>query len=99
MSDPKESTGREKASAMETAIANSGPAILTNRFYITLGPFGVRIAFAEMYPGQPPSFRTAVVMSIPDGIALYKVLQDLLKEAEASMDKAMAQAQSTKSNA
>ncbi len=96
MSDPKQ---RVAVSETELDIANSGPALLSNRFYVTVAPFGVRIAFTEQSnPQKPPAFRTAVVMSIQDGIALYKLMQDLLKEAEASIEKAKAEAQSTKYN-
>lgn len=96
MSDP---TQRVAASQAELDIANSGPALLSNRFYISVGPFGVRIAFTEqLNPDKPPAFRTAVVMSIQDGINLSKVMQDLLRDAEANIEKITAAAQSTKIN-
>jgi hypothetical protein len=97
MSDPKEI--KVQVSEAELAVVNSGPAILTNRFYVTIAPYGVRIAFTERTSKeQIPAFRTAVVMSIQDGISLYKLLQNQLREAEASIEKAKAEAQSKKDN-
>ena len=41
-----------------------GPALLANRFYITIGGAVVRLAFAEQdSPDRVPRFRTAVVLS------------------------------------
>lgn len=78
----------------EFNISNSGPAILTNRFYIAYGAWGVRIAFAEQQAEDATAvFRTAVVMSVQDGIALYKTLQQLLKEPEAELQKIAAESQ------
>jgi hypothetical protein len=79
----------------EFNVSNSGPAILTNRFYIAYGAWGVRIAFAEQQvEDTPAAFRTAVVMSIQDGIALYKSLQQLLKEPEANLQELTTETQS-----
>jgi hypothetical protein len=50
---------------------------------VSVGPFGVRIAFAEEnIPAVPAKFRTAVVVSHQDGILLYKLLRDLLADIE-----------------
>ncbi|PTQ78371.1 hypothetical protein C8R26_103133 [Nitrosomonas oligotropha] len=73
----------------EFKIAHSGPAVLSNRFFISLGPWGVRIAFAEQHgESAEPIFRSAVVMPMEDGISLYKTLQELLKEPEDMIRKA-----------
>lgn len=74
----------------ELDIALSGPAILTNRFFVSVGPNGVRIAFTEQgSPDHTPVFRAGVGMSIPDAISLYRLLRDLLKEHEKAYDEAI----------
>lgn len=63
--------------------ALSGPAVLANRFFVTIGPSGVRIAFAEQFgPETKPTFRTAVVISFQDGIELSKLLAKFLEPVE-----------------
>jgi hypothetical protein len=74
-------------SEKETDASFSGGAILTNRFTVSLVASGIRIAFLEKYAPEKPAFRTAVTMSVQDGIALYKVLQRMLKNAEEHIDK------------
>lgn len=64
----------------ELAIAYSGPAVLANKFYVTLTPAGPRIAFTEVHGDQKPQFRTAVVLPHPDAVALYELLGRMLKE-------------------
>ncbi len=69
-------------SVEEMKIAYSGQAILSNKFYVTVGSV-VRITFAEVhFLEESPIFRTAVALSIQDAISLKNVLQDLLKEPE-----------------
>ena len=75
----------------EVAIAFSGPALLANRFYVTLTQGGLRIAFAERSATGAPVFRTAVGLAFPDAVALYKVLGEGLKQREAAL-KAVASA-------
>lgn len=78
----------------EMNVSNSGPAVLSNRIFAATGQWGLRITFAEQdSPQKPPAFRTAVVMSFQDGIALYKMLQGLLKEPEAALQKSTEEAQ------
>jgi hypothetical protein len=73
--------------------ANAGPAILTNRFVISIGPYGVRVAFMEQTKGvETSAFRSAVVMSHQDGILFYKLLRDLLKNVEGTLEAAAAAA-------
>lgn len=70
----------------EVQISNSVPAIFTNRFFISMSPGGVRITFTEQQSEiGDPAVRSAVIMHIEDGIALYKTLENLLKEAEETL--------------
>jgi len=87
MADDKD---QSDISPEELTAAFQGPALLTNKFYVTIGPHGVRIAFTEQQspPTAPPAFRTAVVMSIQDGIQLRNVLIGLLSPIEAEIAKA-----------
>lgn len=63
--------------------ASDGPAQLSNRFFINLGPTGVRIAFAEQFgQNNPPSFRTAVVLPFDDALELAKLLESLLAKRQ-----------------
>ena len=51
----------------EMAVAYSGAAVFSNKFYVTITPAGPRIAFTEVRPGTDmPLFRTAVVLPFPD---------------------------------
>jgi hypothetical protein len=69
----------------QNAAAFAGPAPGINRFVATLGPSGLRIAFMEEDITLAPHFRAAVTMHPQDGVRLYKMLQDLLKELEAAL--------------
>jgi hypothetical protein len=70
-------------------VAFSGPAVLVNRFFVSIVPSGVRIAFAEQNgPQKSVLFRTAVTMSIQDGISLYQVVHGLLRNVEDQITKA-----------
>jgi hypothetical protein len=74
--------------------AHSGPAVYSNRFYVTMTAHGVRIGFMEQSePGAVPVFRNAVILSLEDGIALYKLLQGTLKDAESIIRNAQPQPQ------
>ncbi len=78
-------------SEQELEVAFSGPATAANRVYVTIGPLGVRIAFSEQRgPDKTAHFRTAVILSIQDGILLRDVLSKTLKGAEAAIEKATA---------
>ena len=73
----------------ELEIAFSGLAAASNRFFISLRPGGVRIAFTEQRgPDREPVFRSAVMLSMQDGIALYRMLSEMLKDVEATIEKA-----------
>ena len=72
--------------AAEASVAFSGPAHLANQVFVALGPGGVRIAFCERESAETAAkFRSAVVLSFGDGIALYKLLQEALEEPEAAL--------------
>jgi hypothetical protein len=60
------------------AVASSGPAILSNRFYVTLSQSGTRIAFCESIPGVDEQFRTAVVLNFNDALELANLLKSLI---------------------
>ena len=52
-----------------------GPAAHSNRFYIIVQPSGLRIAFMEAFkPMVEPVFRSAVLMSYEDALALRDLL-------------------------
>lgn len=68
----------QPVSALELQVAFSGPAVQANRFFITIGPGGARIAFAEQYGQDAPVFRTAVNLAFQDAFGLAKILKDLL---------------------
>jgi hypothetical protein len=79
----------QTVSDTELAVTVAGPAVLTNKFFVGIGPHGVRVTFAEQTgPTMPPVFRSAVVMSLQDGIALYRLLQELLADAEKHIESA-----------
>ncbi len=71
----------QQVSSLEMEIAQSGPAIYSNRFFITISNAGTRIAFAEAGPDMPPVFRSAVLLSHADTYALAGLLKDLLDKS------------------
>jgi hypothetical protein len=75
----------------EQEISFSGPSIFCNRFFVSIGPV-VRIAFAEQDFTQPgdPKFRTAVALHPVDAIALYRLLDAMLKPIAEQLDAAAA---------
>lgn len=79
------------AAEKDIELAFSGPAVLANRFFVSLGPHGVRIAFVEQGPNTASNFRTAVALSMQDAMGLYRVLRDMLKEPEAALEAMMAE--------
>jgi hypothetical protein len=88
---------KREASQDELKIAHSGAALLANKFYVSLGKSGVRIAFAEAYsPEEEPMFRAAVVLPIMDAAGLYKLLQEVVAPSEAFFGQAILGAQKKK---
>jgi hypothetical protein len=68
----------------EIREAFTGPAIHSNRFLVTIHPSGVRIAFSEHNGvAEPPSLRTAVLLSHQDAIELANLLTQMLSSADA----------------
>lgn len=77
-------TKKEDVSAEEMALSYSGPAIVSNKFYIAVGPTGVRVTFAEGQNGAF-HFRSAIMLSFQDAIALKDILGELLIPIEAQI--------------
>ncbi|PTQ83681.1 hypothetical protein [Nitrosomonas ureae] len=76
----------KEMNAEEFYISHEGPAVLINSFYLASGHWGIKIVFAEqLRQDTPPAFRTAIVMSKQEAIALQKALQKVLS-TEASED-------------
>ena len=72
--------------AEDVNAAFSGPAHLANQVIVARGSAGVRISFCEQdSPETTPRFRSAVFLSFEDGIALYRMLQEALRETEAAL--------------
>lgn len=74
---------RQPVSDAELVLSYEGASLHTNRFFASVVAAGLRLAFMEQY-GQkvPPQFRTAVLMSVPDAIALRDMLNRVLKDLE-----------------
>jgi hypothetical protein len=88
---------KQAASQDELRIAHSGAALLANKFYVSVGNSGVRIAFAEAYsPEEEPLFRSAVILPIMDAVGLYKLLQEVVAPSEAFIGQAILEAQKKK---
>lgn len=90
MSDEK---FRESVTSQLMSAAFSGPAPGSNKFVITVGATGVRIAFLEEAPrtegsDQSYHFRSAVTMNPQDGVKLYKILADMLSDLESAIEAA-----------
>jgi hypothetical protein len=64
-----------------------GPAIYSNKMYVTVGPV-VRITFSEQLTSAVPQFRTAVAMAPQDAIELKNLLAQMLGPIEAEIAKA-----------
>lgn len=62
----------------EMRIAFAGPAVFSNRFFITLTQSGVRVAFAEQQGGDLPVFRTGVILGFSDALALSGLIKELM---------------------
>jgi hypothetical protein len=83
MADEPTAPDRREPTPDEMAVAFSGPAPAANRFFVTIGHPGVRIAFAEEEPGSGRvHFRSAVSLHPVDAIGLRKLLQLMLADLE-----------------
>ncbi|HEX9808384.1 MAG TPA: hypothetical protein VGC25_02100 [Alphaproteobacteria bacterium] len=74
------STQAEEVTEDELKAAFGGPAIHSNKVYVSLLPMGARLAFMEQLREKvPPTFRAAVFLNIPDVLALRDLLNRILK--------------------
>ena len=79
--------------SVEVEVSLSGPAILSNRFFVIVGPTGVRITFAEQFgPETQPAYRTAVVLAHQDAIELAALLKTMTKPIEEQLARQAASA-------
>lgn len=59
----------------------AGPAVYSNRVFLTISPHVARMSFVEMRAGDPiPMYRTAVVMGITELVALRDLLNRSLSD-------------------
>ena len=66
----------------EVEILMSGPAVFVNKIYLSSGPTGVRIAFAENRGSDTKSsFRSAIFVPWPDFLSFMEAL----KQAESNV--------------
>jgi ABC-type uncharacterized transport system permease subunit len=75
---------KREATTDELATAFSGPAPGVNKFVITLGQTGLRVAFLEETNGSI-YFRNAVTMHPLDGLKLRDLLKQMLGDIEAQL--------------
>lgn len=76
-------------SGEELEVSYEGPAVHVNRFYIIVEEDGrlARIAFAEMHPEVAPVFRTAVLMTMENALALADLIRELAVQAPSGVKK------------
>ncbi len=73
----------------ELDVSFSGPAPAANRFFINIGPTGVRIAFTEQVPNSSKNyFRSAATLSIIDATQLHQVLSKMMATYEQAVERA-----------
>lgn len=66
---------KSRISDEEMLTVFSGPALASNKVYITITAGGVRLTFCEQSgKAVPPKFRTAVLLGFPDALALRDLL-------------------------
>ncbi len=79
----KQATEIPQPSAEEMMEAFSGPAVFSNKVYLTLVGPNARLAFAELtQPDLKPVFRSAVIMTINDLFGLQDTIANLRKHAK-----------------
>jgi hypothetical protein len=73
----------KKRTSVDPDIAESfkSPASFVNRFYVTIDPGGVRLAFAEKREGYAASVRCALMISHADAMELANLLKAALAPA------------------
>lgn len=85
----EDASWRREVTGEELSVAFAGPAPGANRFFITLGKPGLRIAFAEQPSGSDVCyFRSAVTLHPFDGVELHRFLRMALDEVEKQMPSA-----------
>jgi hypothetical protein len=73
-------------SRKDADVANSGPAVWANKFIVVVGPM-VKLVFLEQGGQEEPLFfRSAVVMSHQDAIALKTLLNRTLADVERQIE-------------
>ena len=61
----------------------SGPAIYTNKTYVTSTPYGLKIAFCELSAGSyHPFFRQAVFMTWEDFATFMRILKKVEEDLQ-----------------
>ena len=76
-------TARDSVSDEELRAAFSGPAVRSNKIYLSMTDSGIRIAFMEQHgTSVPPIFRLAVSVSFPDAFALRDLIARQLDQIE-----------------
>ena len=69
MADKAEVVEGRTASTEELELAFSGPAVASNRVFMTLVGSGIRIAFTEQHGDMTPQFRAAGDQIVVFGMA------------------------------
>jgi hypothetical protein len=71
--DEAEAVQQEVPPETMTALF-SGPAVYSNRMYVTNLPLGIRLTFAEGAGDLPDQFRAAVYLTLMDALSLRDLL-------------------------
>ena len=91
MAEKNEPTDKERprVSDDELRAAFAGPAFHSNKIYLSMMQGGARVAFMEQQGAAvSPTFRTAVLLSYPDVLALRDLITRLLSEIEPQIKEA-----------
>ncbi len=84
----KKKAAQSRVSDQELAAALEVPATLSNKTYVTMTPFGVRITFAEAHENvKDPKCHTAVFMNPLDCIQLRDLLSSAVERFNITHDK------------
>lgn len=85
--------GKPKITDNNLSSTFDGPALHTNKIFMSNFAGGTRLTFMEQMGDQiPPTYRTAVFLSYPDAIELRDLLARQLQEVESHIDQAMSEA-------
>ena len=87
--------GPVPVSEEELRTAFSGPAVRSNKIYLSMTESGVRLSFMEQHgDAVPPVFRMAVILSVQDALSLRDLLARQLEGLEKSLKEAVKAAES-----